>query len=110
MREPSVLLVAMPWHTLSLPSTQLGILWSVLEQAGIATEVQSLMLPFMEHCETATRTEAERVELADYAMVADQNFPLGLGDWIFAVPPFRDAPDLDAQYLAHLRERSVGEP
>ena len=49
MREPSVLLVAMPWHTLSLPSIQLGILGSVLEQAGIATEVRSLMLPFMEH-------------------------------------------------------------
>jgi hypothetical protein len=99
MREPSVLLVAMPWHTLGLPSIQLGILWSVLEQAGIATEVRSLMLSFMEHCltETAARPEGERVELADYAMVADQNFPLGLGDWIFAVPPFRDAPDRDAQ-------------
>jgi hypothetical protein len=58
------------------------------------------MLPFMEHClaETVARPEAERVELADYAMVADQNFPLGLGDWIFAVPPFRDATDRDAQY------------
>jgi len=112
MREPSVMLIAMPWHALGLPSIQLGILGSVLEQAGIATEVRSLMLAFMEHClaETAARPEAERIELADYAMVGEKNFPLGLGDWIFAVPPFRDAPDRDAQYLAHLHEQNVPEP
>jgi ribosomal peptide maturation radical SAM protein 1 len=112
MREPSVMLIAMPWHALGLPSIQLGILGSVLEQAGIATEVRSLMLAFMEHClaGTAARPEAERIELADYAMVGEKNFPLGLGDWIFAVPPFRDAPDRDAQYLAHLREQNVPEP
>ena len=70
------------------------------------------MLAFMEHClaETAARPEAERIELADYAMVGEKNFPLGLGDWIFAVPPFRDAPDRDAQYLAHLGEQNVPEP
>jgi hypothetical protein len=39
MREPSAMLVAMPWHALGLPSIQLGILGCVLEQAGIATEV-----------------------------------------------------------------------
>jgi len=111
MREPSVMLIAMPWHALGLPSIQLGILGSVLEQAGIATEVRSLMLAFMEHClvETAARPEVERIELADYRMVDEKNFPLGLGDWIFAVPPFRDAPDRDARYLAHLRQQNVPE-
>jgi len=43
-------------------------------------------------------------------MVDEKNFPLGLGDWIFAVPPFRDAPDHDIQYLAHLRQQNVPEP
>jgi ribosomal peptide maturation radical SAM protein 1 len=111
MREPSAMLVAMPWHALDLPSIQLGILGSVLEQAGITTEVRSLMLAFMEHClaETAGRPEGERIELADYEMVGDKHFPLGLGDWIFAVPPFRDDPECDAQYLAHLRARGVPE-
>jgi hypothetical protein len=90
MREPSVMLIAMPWHALGLPSIQLGIVGGVLEQAAIATELRSLMLAFMEHClaETAARPEAERIELADYAMVGEKNFPLGLGDWIFAGPPF----------------------
>src|SRR5688572_20884664 len=112
MREPSAMLVAMPWHALGLPSIQLGILGRLLEQAGIATEVRSLMLPFMEHClaETAARPELERIALADYAMVGEKNFPLGLGDWIFAVPPFRDDPDRDAAYLAYLRAQHVPEP
>jgi ribosomal peptide maturation radical SAM protein 1 len=111
MRKPSVLLVAMPWHTLGLPSIQLGILLGVLERAGIAAEARSLMLAFMEHCraETAARPEAERIEPADYEMVGEKHFPLGLGDWIFAVPPFRDAPDHDAQYLPHLRAHDVPE-
>ena len=43
MSRPSVVLVAMPWHALGLPSIQLGILARVLELAGIATEVRSLM-------------------------------------------------------------------
>jgi ribosomal peptide maturation radical SAM protein 1 len=111
MREPSVLLVAMPWHSLGLPSIQLGILAGVLEREGIATEVRSLMLSFMDHClrETAAGLEAERIELADYAWVGEERFALGLGDWIFAVPPFRDDPERDAQYLAHLRARGVSE-
>ena len=111
MSRPSVVLVAMPWHALGLPSIQLGILGRVLELAGIATEVRSLMLAFMEHCraETAARPDAERITPADYETVGDRRFSIGLGDWIFAVPPFRDAPDLDARYLAHLRARGVPE-
>ena len=48
MRAPSVLLVAMPWHALGLPSIQLGLLLGVLQRAGIAAEARSLMLTFME--------------------------------------------------------------
>ena len=50
MREPSVMLIAMPWYALGLPSIQLGILTSVLEQAGITTQPRSLMLA---SCSTA---------------------------------------------------------
>ena len=76
MSRPSVVLVAMPWHALGLPSIQLGILGRVLERAGIATEVRSLMLAFMEHCraETAARPDAERITLADYETVAEGVF------------------------------------
>ncbi len=51
---PEVVLVAMPWQVLHLPSIQLGILQAVLERTGIRTEVRSLYLAFMEHCRRAT--------------------------------------------------------
>src|SRR6187200_2230339 len=98
MRAPAVTLVALPWHALPMPSIQLGTLCAVLGQAGIATEVRSLMLVFMEHCvaETVGRAEGERITVSDYATVADEYPALGLGDWIFAVPPFRDNTERDA--------------
>jgi ribosomal peptide maturation radical SAM protein 1 len=111
MREPSMLLIAMPWHALSLPSIQIGLLRAVLERAGIGAEARSLMLGFMEHCaaETAGRPPDERIGVADYGVVADEYSMLGLGDWIFAVPPFREIPAGDDPYLADLRARHVPE-
>jgi ribosomal peptide maturation radical SAM protein 1 len=101
----------MPWHRLSTPSIQLGLLRSVLDRAGIATHVATLALAFMEHCRAASSglAEGERIGLADYAAIADEHYRFGLGDWIFAVPPFRDAPESDARYLEFLRARHVGE-
>ena len=112
MSKVGVLLIAMPWHRLSTPSIQLGLLRSVLDRAGIATHVATLALAFMEHCRAASSglAEGERVGLADYAAIADEHYRFGLGDWIFAVPPFRDAPESDARYLDFLRGQHVSEP
>src|SRR5881394_2695756 len=112
MRAPTITLVALPWHALSMPSIQLGTLCAALGQAGIATEVRSLMLAFMEHCvaETEGRPEGDRITVADYATVADEYPALGLGDWIFAVPPFREDAERDAQYVDYLRRLGVPEP
>jgi ribosomal peptide maturation radical SAM protein 1 len=109
--KPSVLLVAMPWHWISSPSIQIGLLHGVLEDAGIRAATATLSLAFMEHCRAATadRPEAERIGLAAYDAVATEYDGVGLGDWIFAGPPFRDAPGTDAAYLAFLRERGVPE-
>jgi ribosomal peptide maturation radical SAM protein 1 len=110
--KPSVLLLAMPWQWLSTPSIQLGLLHSVLERAEIRSEVRTLALDFMEHCraETAALPEAERLTPRDYSAVATEYECMGLGDWIFAVPPFRDDPESDARYLSGLRTRGVPEP
>lgn len=107
--KPRVLLIAMPWQWLSTPSIQLGLLQSVLEGAAIRTEVRTLALAFMEHCHTRTAglAEAERIGVNDYGAVSTEYDGVGLGDWIFAVPPFRDASGSDARYLALLRERGV---
>jgi hypothetical protein len=98
-----------PWHALSTPSIQLGLLQSVLEQAGIQTEVATLGLAFLEHCYTATAClpDESRIGIAEYDAVVNR-VDTGLGDWIFAVPPFRDASEADAQYLTFLRSRRSG--
>lgn len=112
MSAGSVLLVAMPWETLPKPSIQLGTLQAVLERAGIPTAVRSMKLAFMEHCRAATAggPAAERIEPSDYEAVAAEHFGVGLGDWIFAVPPFREGPDPDTAYLHYAREQGVPEP
>ena len=109
MSAPSVLLISMPWHVLSVPSIQLGLLQSVLEQAGIRTTVATLGLAFMEFCGTATGglVDELRIGLAEYDDVA-RRVETGLGDWIFAVPPFRHASEAaDAEYLAFLRSFDI---
>jgi ribosomal peptide maturation radical SAM protein 1 len=109
--KPSVQLIAMPWHWFSTPSLQLGLLQSVLQRAGVRTETATLSLAFMEHCYqlTADLAEAERVGITDYSAVATEYDYAGLGDWIFAVPPFRDNPEADARYLDFLRAGGVPE-
>jgi len=106
-----VALVVMPWYPLALPSYQAGIAGAVLRQAGIATYTHSLTLQFMEHCVTATadRPLPERLTVADYRAISERQPGLGLREWIFAVSPFRDAPDPDAAYLSYLRSRKVTE-
>jgi ribosomal peptide maturation radical SAM protein 1 len=105
----SVWLIAMPWQPLHAPSIQLGTLQAILERAGVRPVVQSAWLDFMEHClaETAHRPEPERIGLSDYTMVT--TYSVGFGNWIFAVPPFRDSPDADDAYLAYVRRIGVPE-
>jgi ribosomal peptide maturation radical SAM protein 1 len=111
MSAAPVLLVSMPWETLLKPSIQLGTLQAVLDRAGIASQACYFKLAFMEHCVSATARlpEPERLRLADYEMVAIRCYHIGLGDWIFAVPPFREESDLDADYLAYVREEGLAE-
>ena len=107
----SVALVAMPWHVLHLPSIQLGTLRPLLEDAGIRTEVRSYTLEFMEHCRVATHEapEERRIGLADYETVAVEHYWVGLGEWIFAGPPFAASSERDAAYLDYVRGHGVPE-
>lgn len=107
----SVLLVAMPWEILSVPPLQLGTLRSVLDNAGIATQVRSFKLAFMEHCLSASAAcaEADRIGTDDYHRIGREYFDGTLSDWVFAVPPFRDTTPLDQEYFGLLRQRKVPE-
>ena len=105
MRDPSVILVDMPWSMLHRPSIQLGVLRSVLEKAKIKTAVRSFSLAFMDHlANTHSDGSAEKqFSYDDYLDVAEYYCNMGLGDWIFAVPPFRESGDWEEIYLESLR-------
>src|SRR5436309_2743026 len=108
MAAVSVQFVAMPWDRLEHPPIQLGILQRILEQEGIASEVRSLKLDFLEHCIAATGhgPADQRLGLADYDLIVEWSRDVGLGDWIFTEP----CPERDAGYLALLRDHAVPEP
>lgn len=104
-----VVLVTMPWDALHVPSLQLGILQAVLDRAGFTSRVRAFNLAFMEHLASASAvTREKRLTIDDYRLVA-MSFS-GVGDWIFAIPPFR-APtaDRDERFFAHLRSRGLGD-
>jgi ribosomal peptide maturation radical SAM protein 1 len=108
MSKARVILIAMPWPLLDRPSIQLGVLQSVLEEAGVCMEVRSLYLEFMEFLasNTANLPDEKRITTADYQEIAAQSF---IGDWIFAVPPFHDSRASDEEYFAYLRDENVSQ-
>ena len=105
MSDQSVLLINMPWSMPHRPSIQLGILQSVLHRANIAVDVRSFNLTFIDYiaCLDAGQVTTEHFSFDDYRKVAEENYELGLGDWIFAVAPFRESFEWDEQYLEHFR-------
>jgi ribosomal peptide maturation radical SAM protein 1 len=102
----SIVLVSMPWALYWLPSLPLGILSAVLRAAGLAPVVRSYNLSFIDYLSRAWPEEEGGFTLGDYERLAD-NPRVGLGDWVFAVPPFRDiSPARDEEYLAWVASES----
>lgn len=94
----------MPWGRVDRPSIQLGILQSVLMRAGIRTEARSFNLDFLDYIikATADLPVEDRICLNDYCEVGEDDRIVGLGDWIFAVPPFQSSSQRDEQYLNYV--------
>lgn len=97
-----VVLVSMPWQAVEIPSIQLGILQPLLQQHGFETQTRSLSLAFLDHCQ---RTLGFTVE--DYRAISEEWGFLGLGDWIFAGPPFPSARCSEVEYPRYLRRAGV---
>lgn len=107
MRD-AIVLVTMPWAYVKYPSIALGILSRLLGDAGFAPIVRSYNLAFLDHVARAQAElpEHERITVKAYEKLA--NTGEGLGDWIFAVPPFRDVdPDRDEAYLTELARQGI---
>lgn len=77
-----VALVNMPWALLRAPSIQLSTIKSLLKQRDIDAHVFNFNLAWMEHL------VSKGFEVADYIRLCDVS--RGLGEWVFAVPPFRE--------------------
>lgn len=109
MSDQKVILINMPWAMPDRPSIELGILQSVLSCAGIPTQARSFNLAFMEYLVSvdAQLPETGRLfSIPDYLLVATYYYIVGLGDWIFAVAPFRQTRESDEEYFDYVRART----
>jgi ribosomal peptide maturation radical SAM protein 1 len=90
-----VILIAMPWASVTYPSIQLGILKSLLDRSQISCASMSLNLSFFEYL--AAQRDAEPMSLEQYHYIGEAT-GLGLREWIFAsaAGSFSDAPRDDA--------------
>jgi ribosomal peptide maturation radical SAM protein 1 len=106
-RRLDLLLVAMPWETVLMPSIRLGLLKAVCERAGFACAARHFNVDAMEHFFCASRapgrSDDEAIGPDDYQAIAERTRS-GLGDWIFAAPPLRDPAAFEPDpYLALMR-------
>jgi ribosomal peptide maturation radical SAM protein 1 len=106
MTDEHVSLVCMPWHMLGSPSIQLGTLQGVLDGAGVRCRSHSLHLEFQDFL--TRRAARGAITIDEYGEVCSRWLYVGAGEWVFAVPPFRDgAADVDEEYLAFLRSSGM---
>ena len=113
MSKKDLILVAMPWVSLKRSPIQLGILQAVAARAGFSSATRSFFLLAMEHfaAQTAHLPPGERITTEDFDLFTSSFWRRGLGEWIFAVPPYREPnPERDERYLAYLRSEQVAEP
>ena len=111
MEKKDLILVAMPWPSLNRTPIQLGILQPVVERAGFSVGTRSFFLSAIEYF--AARTEQlpteDRVSIGDYNTIIHR-WKLGMGDWIFAVPPYKAYNSaMDRDYFGFLRDKNVTE-
>ena len=106
MLNPRVALVSMPWHSTNMPSIQLGINQSLLSAHGIETTSYSFYLEWSRFL--AQRVYHPEEVLTGIESVSDTFHGVGLGEWIFGVPPlFPSDPQLDAEYYRFLVQKRI---
>ncbi len=106
-----IVLVAMPWAFLELPSIALGILSSVLQKAGIEPVVRSFNLTFLDWLQRHPPEGGAPLTPQEYRDIADVSARCALGDWLFALPPFREPQAAeDARYLERLAREALLPP
>jgi ribosomal peptide maturation radical SAM protein 1 len=111
-RPLHTVLVSMPWPYLSVPSIQMGTVTAILRRAGYSVRPFSAYLLFMDWLVERSEglPEKERLTVPVYDALAEHSWQNGLGDWVFAVPPFRTLDDeRDRAYLEYVKTRENAE-
>jgi len=52
---------------------------------------------------------SEPLTIKHYQRVANREYHVQLGDWIFKVPPYAELPSDDEEYIAHVRSKGVSD-
>ncbi|HZB31898.1 MAG TPA: RiPP maturation radical SAM C-methyltransferase [Streptosporangiaceae bacterium] len=92
-----VLLVTMPFAGLERPAIGISLLKAALARRGVAVDIKYL------NWELADQLGVDEYELiTDWSVVPHQAF---VGEWLFTEAMYGPAADLDARFLASLRDR-----
>jgi ribosomal peptide maturation radical SAM protein 1 len=112
VNKTDLILVSMPWASVHRTPIQVGILRSAVEKGGFRVNTRSFFLSAIEYFSSATAnlTSGERITVADYDVISESSWRVGMGDWIFVVPRYcAPSVDLDEEYFAYLRAHEVSE-
>jgi ribosomal peptide maturation radical SAM protein 1 len=102
----------MPWAPINLTPIQLGILKAAATRAGFSCATRPYFIDALSWFCDQTRElpPEERLTVTDYTRIAVNHWRKGLGDWVFAVPPYREnTPEADEAYFSFLIQREVPE-
>jgi ribosomal peptide maturation radical SAM protein 1 len=96
----TILLVSMPWNALEIPSVQLGTLKAVLDRCpDLRTVTVHLNIAYMEFMK---RRNPQLLPVADYRLIGNNSWIVGVGEWLFASALRSANAARDAAYFAFL--------
>jgi ribosomal peptide maturation radical SAM protein 1 len=107
-----IILISMPWAALHRTPIQLGILQSVVQRAGFSVATRCFNLTAMEYLASQTKhlPKDSRITFDDYVLISEQYYEVGLGEWIFAIPPYMDlSAKSDEEYFEYIRGHGAPE-
>ncbi|WP_397539523.1 RiPP maturation radical SAM C-methyltransferase [Rummeliibacillus pycnus] len=80
-----ILLITMPWASIDMPSIQLGILKSVVDEkysnSNVSCEILYANVLWAEYIYQKSNGDIDRAY--NYALISEADFAYGVGDWIF---------------------------
>jgi len=106
---PRTALVCMPWSLVDSPCIQLGHLQATLAQSELPAVTYSFHLALVEF--TLRTCGDDALTPSEYEEISTRWANFGVPEWLFAVPPFLPAPQVETEeFLATLRDAGMAPP